>query len=47
MRNQYDETIDKKKILLDEPIKSLGVHEVKVRLHPEVTATLRVHVVEK
>lgn len=47
VRNQYDETIDKKKILLDEPIKSLGVHEVKVRLHPEVTATLRVHVVEK
>ncbi|MBR1627720.1 MAG: 50S ribosomal protein L9 [Lachnospiraceae bacterium] len=47
IRNQYDEVVDKKKILLDEPIKSLGVHEVKVRLHPDVTATLRVHVVEK
>ena len=34
--------IDKRKILLEEPIKSLGDHEVKIRLHPEVTATIRV-----
>ncbi len=47
VRTKYDTTIDKKKIILDEPIKSLGTHEVKVRLHPEVTATLRVHVAEK
>lgn len=44
---QYGKTIDKKKIVLDEPIKSLGVHEVKVRLHQEVTATLRVAVSEQ
>ena len=47
VRNQFKEEIDKKKIIMDEPIKSLGTHEVKVRLHPEVTATLRVHVAEK
>ncbi len=47
IRNQYDQTVDKKKIILDEPIKSLGTHEVKVRLHPDVTATIRVHVAEK
>ena len=47
IRNQYQEEIDKKKILMDEPIKSLGTHEIKVRLHPQVTATLRVHVAEK
>lgn len=47
IRTQYKEDIDKKKIVLDEPIKSLGTHEVKVRLHPDVTATLRVHVSEK
>lgn len=47
IRAQYKEEIDKKKIVLDEPIKSLGTHEVKVRLHPDVTATLRVHVAEK
>lgn len=47
IRSKYDTNIDKKKIILDEPIKSLGTHEVKIRLHPEVTATLRVHVAEK
>ena len=47
VRSKYDTVIDKKKIVLEEPIKSLGTHEVKVRLHPEVTATLRVHVAEK
>ncbi len=38
--------VDKKKIVLAEPIKSLGTFEVPVRLHREVTATLRVKVVE-
>jgi large subunit ribosomal protein L9 len=33
--------IDKRKVLLDEAIKHLGDHEVKIRLHPEVTATLK------
>jgi large subunit ribosomal protein L9 len=33
--------IDKRRVLLDEPIKALGEHEVKVRLHPEVQATVR------
>ena len=47
IRNQYGENVDKKKFLMDEPIKTLGVHEVKVKLHPEVMATLRVHVVSK
>lgn len=34
--------IDKRKIEVDPPIRSLGPHEVTVHLHPEVTATLRV-----
>jgi large subunit ribosomal protein L9 len=34
--------IDKRKVVLDEPIKRLGDHEVKLRLHPEVSATLKV-----
>jgi len=34
--------IDKRRVQLDEPIKRLGEHEVKIRLHPEVTAVLRV-----
>jgi large subunit ribosomal protein L9 len=36
--------VDKKRILLPEPIKTLGVHTVQVRLHPEVTASLTVTV---
>ena len=47
VKSQYDRDIDKKKIQMDEPIKSLGTHEVKVKLHPQVTATLRVHVGEQ
>jgi large subunit ribosomal protein L9 len=39
--------VDKKKILLEEPIRSLGVTRVPVKLHPEVMATVAVHVVEE
>ena len=34
--------IDKRKIEIETPIKSLGPHEVSVELHPEITETLRV-----
>jgi large subunit ribosomal protein L9 len=37
--------VDRRHITLDEPLKELGVSEVAVRLHPEVTATLHVEVV--
>ena len=33
--------IDKRKVQLEEPIKKLGEHDVKIKLHPEVSATLR------
>jgi large subunit ribosomal protein L9 len=36
--------IDKRKIQLDEPIRRLGEYEVKVKLHPEVVATLKITV---
>ena len=36
--------IDKRKVQLEEPIKRLGDHEVKIKLHPEVVATLKVMV---
>ena len=39
--------IDKKEIILDEPIKKLGVYQVAVKVHPEVRATLKVWVVKK
>lgn len=46
-KEQYGQVVDKKKIQLDEPIRSLGTHEVKVKLHPQVTATIDVHVSEQ
>ena len=36
--------IEKKKISLEEPIRHVGRHDVKVKLHPEVTAVLSVTV---
>jgi large subunit ribosomal protein L9 len=39
--------IDKRKIELDEPIRSLGVTKVQLKLHPDVRGTLNVQVVEE
>lgn len=38
--------IDKKKLVLPDPIKTFGTHEVPVKLHKDVTAKLAVKVVE-
>ena len=40
-------TIDKKDIVLDEPIKKLGVYQVGVKVHPEVKASLRVWIIKE
>ena len=45
-KDQLDLTIDKKKLQLKDPIKSLGTHVVKVKLHPKVTTELTVKVIE-
>src|SRR5436309_9611341 len=37
--------VDRKRVMLAEPIRSVGVHEVQVHLHPEVDATVTVEVV--
>ena len=37
--------IDRRQIAMDEPLKELGVSDLAIRLHPEVTATLHVEVV--
>jgi large subunit ribosomal protein L9 len=39
--------IDKNTISLAEPIKALGIYEIPVKLHPEVTAKLKLWVVKK
>jgi len=38
--------LDRKKIQLPEPIKSLGIYPVLIKLHPEVTAQVKVWVVQ-
>lgn len=38
--------IDKRKIIMDEPIRTLGVTVIHIKLHPEVKADLKVQVVE-
>ncbi|MDZ7271065.1 MAG: 50S ribosomal protein L9 [candidate division KSB1 bacterium] len=38
--------IDKKKILLEEPIKALGIYDVAIKLHPEIEAKVKVWVVK-
>lgn len=46
-KSQHDFDIDKKKIVLNDPIKTLGTYKVPVKLHPQVTAELTVEVVEE
>lgn len=46
-KEQLQLELDKKKMQLAEPIRTLGFHEVPIRLHTKVTATLRVKVEEE
>ena len=36
--------VDRSMIVLDRPLKTLGVHDVKVHLHPEVTVTVHINI---
>ncbi len=40
-------SVDKKDIILDEPIKNLGIYKISLKLHPEVTAEVRLWVVKE
>ncbi len=46
LKTQYGLDIDKKKLQVNDPIKTLGTHTVPVKLHPQVTVELKVKVVE-
>ncbi|BAC15417.1 50S ribosomal protein L9 [Oceanobacillus iheyensis] len=47
LQKQFGHKIDKRKIELDEPIRALGYTTVPVKLHPEVSGSIKVHVAEK
>lgn len=44
LKKQHGFEVDKRKLELKEPIKALGSYEVPVKIHPDVTAKLKVHV---
>jgi large subunit ribosomal protein L9 len=44
LKHQFDIVLDKKKIHLEAPIRALGEHEVELRLHAELKATVKVRV---
>jgi large subunit ribosomal protein L9 len=46
LKSQLGKDIDKKKIVLKDPIKAIGSFTVKIKLHPEVQAELTVKVEE-
>lgn len=44
IKGKYKFDVDKKKIEVKAPIKEIGTHSVVIRVHPEITATIKVHV---
>jgi large subunit ribosomal protein L9 len=44
LKHQFDVTLDKRKVHLEHPIKTLGEHEVELHLHAEVKGALKVRV---
>lgn len=46
-KTQKNLVIDKKKLLIDEPIRTCGMHIIKIRLHKDVVGEFKVHVSEK
>ena len=44
LKKQHGFEVDKRKLEIKEPIKALGNYEVHVKIHPDVMATLKVHV---
>lgn len=47
LKKDYSYNIDKRKIELDEPIRALGYTTVPMKLHPEVSGSVKVHVSEQ
>ena len=45
-KEQHGIELDKKKVVLPEALKNFGVYEVNVKLHPQVTGKLKVHISE-
>lgn len=44
INSQTEYEIDRRKIVLDKPIKEVGITEVEIKLYPEVTATVKIKI---
>lgn len=47
LEKQFNISIDKRKMTLNEPIRTLGTTSIPIKLYPDVTAALRVQVTEE
>ena len=47
LKQNYNIEVDKKKLILDAPIKTFGIYKIKVKLFTDVSAIVTVQVVEK
>lgn len=47
LKKEFGHKIDRRKIELDQPIRALGHNNIPVKLHPDVTGTIKVNVTEK
>jgi large subunit ribosomal protein L9 len=47
LQKEYGHKVDRRKIELNQPIRALGQVTIPVKLHPEVTGSIKVHVTEK
>lgn len=46
IKEVYKMDIDKKKIVMDQPIRTLGTTNVQIKVYPKVSAQIKVHVIE-
>ncbi|MDR3156466.1 MAG: 50S ribosomal protein L9 [Lactobacillales bacterium] len=47
LEKQYGLKLDKRKMDMEHPIRSLGYTKIPIKLHPKVTATIKIHVIEE
>ncbi|PMQ02515.1 MAG: 50S ribosomal protein L9 [Dictyoglomus sp. NZ13-RE01] len=45
LKKKFKMEIDKKQVLLEDPIKNIGIYDVEVKLHPQVIAKVKVEVI--
>ncbi|MCQ2445658.1 MAG: 50S ribosomal protein L9 [Clostridia bacterium] len=47
LKKQFDIDVDKRMIVLDEPLKQFGVYELKVKIFEDISSTMKVELVQE